>query len=472
MTAGCARPVRRLAFLALIRRYRLSERQIRRHLDALVRKGLLFIYDCYDECGRRTTYHDFDCTPFLQKIAALAAAHQSHVDVTDRSDNAAVDVTGKTDNVVANVCDRSDNEDYSVTDLSAPAVVLSSMTDLSTSDNSSFFSSSNNSNSKYINNYNNNYNISNSKHTHEDTFVTDVCMFASAEQVSCSAVVPATLAQTSDLPDIPQSAKYSAAKAVEQAVASKQYMRPGQPAEPTRTADKSKPVAKTKPEREPIQALLTASWKSSEAPLPMNGTVAINHISHELGDNANRSSRTWAHKLYRHLLQINQLDDEYSLDNPDLYFAELVLDIRERLRGVKFRCKNAQGGPNGMPLFFTELEREILQLVERVRALREQDPAELAQPSSYRAQQEKFWGHRQESEDTALSLIDEYQIGTQIAQYSFTDQQLADEMRRLGQPWIPEKSRNCCPAVCLLTCASRSRPEYGRASTTRKSTVS
>ncbi|GCE28752.1 hypothetical protein KDA_42360 [Dictyobacter alpinus] len=421
LTGDYEQPRRRLELSALTRRYGLSERQIRRKLEAMVRNGHLLMHKCYDCYGRLETFYEFDCTPFLEQIAALVATDQSYRSVTscphilEDSTDTVDDISPYTDDTyvppavcvdgisvnelrqpVNCVMDKNDNRAISMTEMSMPTMVLSSMTEMSSvADEPTALFPSSNSNSSYNNNYNNNYITSNS-----------------------NAVSPSdNCGQTqTDIAFFPQS------PAEEPVVV-----------ESTLQGEELEATAKS--ERQLIDDLLAASWQLTDEQPGSNILTTMRYISRELGDDAPRSSLTRAHKLYRHLLLLNQQDDEYTMLDPDYYFAEILLAVRERLRGVRFRCKNSRGKPNGMPLFFTELEREVIQLVDRVFVLRGygDDDSQPGQQSSYQSQQEKLWG-RQEVQEPVLNLNDLHAISDQIDQYTFTDQQLVDEKRRLQQP--------------------------------------
>jgi hypothetical protein len=112
------------------------------------------------------------------------------------------------------------------------------------------------------------------------------------------------------------------------------------------------------------------NWKRKPQPLPSLAAVELRSVSRALNDEQPRSSQTQALHLYEQLLQVNKVEDEYTLSSPEQYFTSLITTTYETVRYQPFTRKNANGEPNGMPLFFTELRQRINEFVGSVEAYR------------------------------------------------------------------------------------------------------
>jgi len=111
-------------------------------------------------------------------------------------------------------------------------------------------------------------------------------------------------------------------------------------------------------------------WKRKPRPLPSPAAIALRDVSRALNDEQPRSSQTQALHLYEQLLKVNKVQDEHTLSSPEQYFTALITTTYETVRNHTFTHKNANGEPNGMPLFFTELKQQISDFVGNIDALR------------------------------------------------------------------------------------------------------
>ncbi|GLV60446.1 hypothetical protein KDH_72650 [Dictyobacter sp. S3.2.2.5] len=192
-------------------------------------------------------------------------------------------------------------------------------------------------------------------------------------------------------------------------------------------------------ERERVNALLAESRAASDAVLGIQAKATIHRIAREFNDMALHASCGQTTTLYRHLLRINEVEDQYTLTDPDLFLSEMMQTTYERLRDIQFRRTDCERRPNGMPLFFTDLRGQVVHQVEHIQQLRQQE----AQAASTSPQAEQPREGQQNmpdwkperplrNADDPLSTADDHRLREYVYSLPLDDSRaLVDHARRL-----------------------------------------
>jgi hypothetical protein len=144
------------------------------------------------------------------------------------------------------------------------------------------------------------------------------------------------------------------------------------------------------------------------SPLPSLVRDVLDEISLTFNDEFFRSSQTRAARLYVVYVQgVNQVNDAYSVKDPAQAFAAILTALFNRLRNHRFLRKTSQGLPNGMPLFFTELEQQVRDICKRVAYHRRQEAVQRFQSAHSQAQARV---RRQSSTPSSYAALPEYEM--------------------------------------------------------------
>ncbi|BCL79730.1 hypothetical protein ccbrp13_21950 [Ktedonobacteria bacterium brp13] len=128
-------------------------------------------------------------------------------------------------------------------------------------------------------------------------------------------------------------------------------------------------------------------WRNNGTPLPAPVGVVLRKVSLEFNDEFPRSSRTHAANLYTALAKSNIVQDAYFIPHVDTFFANMLEVLFGRLRNRRFVRMTSRGLPNGMPLFFTELNQEVSDVLERIVLQRQEEAIQRFQRERSHAQQ-------------------------------------------------------------------------------------
>ncbi|GCE07063.1 hypothetical protein KDAU_43920 [Dictyobacter aurantiacus] len=189
-------------------------------------------------------------------------------------------------------------------------------------------------------------------------------------------------------------------------------------------------------ERERINAVLAESRAASDAVLGIQAKATIHRIAREFNDMALHASCGQTTTLYRHLLRINEVEDQYTLTDPDLFLSEMMQETYERLREIQFRRTDCNQRPNGMPLFFTDLRGQVVNMVEHIQQLRQQEAEAGPQMEEPRDGQQIMPDWKPErplrSVDDPLSSADNHRLLDYVHGIPLEDpRELVDHARRL-----------------------------------------
>ena len=128
-------------------------------------------------------------------------------------------------------------------------------------------------------------------------------------------------------------------------------------------------------------------WRNNGTPLPAPAGVVLRKVSLEFNDEFPRSSRTHAANLYAMLAKSNSIQDAHFIPHVDTFFANMLEVLFGRLRNRRFVRMTSRGLPNGMPLFFTELDQEVSDVLERIVLQRQEEAMQRFQRERSHAQQ-------------------------------------------------------------------------------------